>query len=132
MAVVLGYRYGVGGDAGFGGTRARASTGTRAEASTRASAKGGSGVVIPREFSPMAVRVAAPALVVRRGGERLSTLDLYERSPVLLTGPGGERVAYGAPPDRRPDRYPAVLPRCGAGLDLEPEDPAAWGVCTSG
>ncbi|WP_435131964.1 FAD-dependent oxidoreductase [Actinacidiphila sp. bgisy144] len=45
---------------------------------------------VPDEFSPRAVPGGrAPHVWVRCGGERISTLDLYERTPVLLTGPAG-------------------------------------------
>ncbi|NUP45924.1 MAG: monooxygenase [Catenulispora sp.] len=68
LAVALGYRYPVG-----------AVVGTDPEAPA-----------IPDSFeSTGAPGTRAPHLWLRRAGERLSTLDLFERSPVLLTGAGG-------------------------------------------
>jgi len=69
LAVVLGYRYPEGG----------AVVGADPQ-----------GPVVPAEFSPVAVPGGrAPHLRVERGGERISTHDLYERVPVLLAGPEG-------------------------------------------
>ncbi|WP_042417976.1 FAD-dependent oxidoreductase [Streptacidiphilus anmyonensis] len=48
------------------------------------------GPAVPERFLPGAEPGArAPHLWLRRDGVRLSTLDLYERHPVLLTGPAG-------------------------------------------
>lgn len=69
LAVALGYRYPVG-----------AVVGTDPQAPA-----------IPDSFeSTGAPGTRAPHLWLRRAGERVSTLDLFERSPVLLTGPEGE------------------------------------------
>ncbi|BBA97549.1 putative polyketide hydroxylase [Actinacidiphila reveromycinica] len=101
MPAVLGYRYPVGAVLG---------------ADPRQSA-------VPPEFSPLAVPGGrAPHLWVRRDGERISTLDLYEHTPVLLTGPQGgawydaarlaaERI--GVPLDRY---------RLGRELEIHPGD----------
>ncbi|MDH6135743.1 putative polyketide hydroxylase [Kitasatospora sp. MAA4] len=68
LAVVLGYRYP--GGAVLGADRA--------------------GPAVPEEFRPVAEPGGrAPHLWVHRDGVRLSTLDLYERAPVLLSGPEG-------------------------------------------
>ncbi len=69
MAMVLGYRYPAG-----------AVVGAPAD-----------GPVVPEDFRPVAEPGGrAPHLWVRRAGVRLSTLDLYERTPVLLSGPRGD------------------------------------------
>jgi putative polyketide hydroxylase len=69
MAVVLGYRYPEGG-AHVGADPQRPA--------------------VPDDFSPVAAPGGrAPHLWVRRGDERVSTLDLYEHVPVLLSGPDG-------------------------------------------
>ncbi|KUJ70845.1 monooxygenase [Streptomyces albus subsp. albus] len=65
----------------------------------------------------------APHLWLLRAGVRLSTLDLFERHPVLLTGPGGEDWHTAAL--RAADRLSVPLEsyRIGTGpdLDLAPE-----------
>ncbi|WP_327292653.1 FAD-dependent oxidoreductase [Streptomyces sp. NBC_01198] len=73
----------------------------------------------------------APHLWVTRGGERLSTLDLYERVPVLLTGAGsagGE--AWHSAAARVADELGVPLERyrVGAGqdADLVTEPDADW------
>ncbi|WP_329223707.1 FAD-dependent monooxygenase [Streptomyces sp. NBC_01485] len=80
----------------------------------------------------------APHLWVRRAGERISTLDLYERSLVLLSdagepGGGGEGAGRGGWHEAA-TRLAAELSlplrsyRVGSGpeADLEPEDDADW------
>ncbi|WP_042372860.1 FAD-dependent oxidoreductase [Streptacidiphilus neutrinimicus] len=68
LAVVLGYRY-----------HSDAVHGTDPEESA-----------VPEQFRPVAEPgCRAPHLWLSRDGVRLSTLDLYERGPVLLTGPAG-------------------------------------------
>jgi len=79
LAVVLGYRY-----------REGAVVGGDLEAP-----------VIPQDFRPVTEPGGrAPHMWVQQGGRRMSTLDLYERAPVLLSGPdagdwheAGRRVA---------------------------------------
>lgn len=71
----------------------------------------------------------APHLAVRRGGERISTLDLYERSFVLLSGAGDPsgwheaavRIAADGP-------VPLVAYRMGEGpgAELTPEGGTDW------
>ena len=66
MAVVLGYRY-----------ASRAVSGAPADAQA-----------VPENFRPTAEPGGrAPHMWLQQDGERLSTLDLYEKFPVLLTGP---------------------------------------------
>ncbi|MER5274897.1 FAD-dependent monooxygenase [Streptomyces sp. NPDC002809] len=70
----------------------------------------------------------APHLWVRRAGERISTLDLYERSFVLLTDAAD--VAWRQAASRVGDRLGARLDAFGIGTgpggDLEPEAGADW------
>ncbi|MFP8907050.1 FAD-dependent oxidoreductase [Streptomyces atacamensis] len=71
----------------------------------------------------------APHMWLRRAGERISTLDLYERSPVLLAGAGaaaGWHEAAGRVAEKL--SVPLVAYRVGAGADadLVPEDGADW------
>ncbi|WP_410534846.1 FAD-dependent oxidoreductase [Streptomyces sp. KL2] len=71
----------------------------------------------------------APHMWLRRAGERISTLDLYERSPVLLAGAGaaaGWHEAAGRVAEKL--SVPLVAYRIGAGADadLVPEDGADW------
>ncbi|WP_393053811.1 FAD-dependent oxidoreductase [Streptomyces sp. LN549] len=70
----------------------------------------------------------APHLWVRRAGERISTLDLYERSFVLLTDAAD--VAWRQAAARVGDRLGARLDAFGIGTgpggDLEPEAGADW------
>ncbi|MCX5144788.1 MULTISPECIES: FAD-dependent monooxygenase [unclassified Streptomyces] len=70
----------------------------------------------------------APHLWVRRAGERISTLDLYERSFVLLTD--ASDVAWRRAAARVGDRLGARLDAFGIGTgpggDLEPEAGADW------
>jgi putative polyketide hydroxylase len=73
----------------------------------------------------------APHLWMARGGERLSTLDLYRGRFVLVAGPAGDGWADGA---RRLD-VPAGLDVHQVGGDLDDPDgewPAAHGVSGSG
>jgi putative polyketide hydroxylase len=70
----------------------------------------------------------APHMWLRRGSERLSTFDLYEKSPVLLTddGPGGD--AWQAAARRVADELsvPLECHRVGPSGDLVPEDGGDW------
>ncbi|SEQ13382.1 FAD-dependent oxidoreductase [Streptomyces radiopugnans] len=71
----------------------------------------------------------APHMWLRRAGERISTLDLYERSPVLLAGAGaaaGWHEAAGRVAEKL--SVPLVAYRVGAGAeaDLVAEDGADW------
>ncbi|MFJ8110685.1 FAD-dependent oxidoreductase [Streptomyces sp. NPDC096132] len=74
----------------------------------------------------------APHLWVRRRGERISTLDLYERDLILLSDGGddaGEPGAWHEAAARLADResIPLVPYRVGADdADLMPEDGADW------
>ncbi|GGO89877.1 FAD-dependent oxidoreductase [Wenjunlia tyrosinilytica] len=105
MPVVLGYRYASGSVVG-------ADRGTP---------------TVPERFRVTAEPGSrAPHMWVHRDGERMSTLDLYENSPVLLSGPGGQawHLAGRQVADRLAvplDRY-----RVGDGLDLVPELGADW------
>ncbi|WP_078901048.1 FAD-dependent oxidoreductase [Actinacidiphila yeochonensis] len=75
------------------------------------------------EFSPVAVLGGrAPHLWVRRGGERISTLDLFERVPVLLAAPGAE--AWYEAAWEAAEHTGVPLERYLIGRDLVPE-PAA-------
>ena len=85
--------------------------------------------VVPERFRPSGEPgTRAPHLWCFRYGTRLSTLDLYERSPVLLSGPAGQawhdagaRLAAesGVPLDR-------YLVGTGPDHDLAPEPGADW------
>ncbi|WP_328629182.1 FAD-dependent monooxygenase [Streptomyces sp. NBC_00353] len=68
----------------------------------------------------------APHLWVRQSGERKSTLDLYERSFVLLFD--GSDVAWRRAAVRVADRLSVRLDAfgIGSGSDLEPENGADW------
>ncbi|MGW5274534.1 FAD-dependent oxidoreductase [Streptomyces sp. NPDC004044] len=68
----------------------------------------------------------APHLWVRQSGERKSTLDLYERSFVLLSD--GSDMAWRRAAVRVADRLSVRLDAfgIGAGSDLEPENGADW------
>ncbi|WP_326734228.1 FAD-dependent oxidoreductase [Streptomyces sp. NBC_01022] len=70
----------------------------------------------------------APHLWVRRAGERISTLDLYERSFVLLTDAADVawRQAAARVGERLGVRLDAFGIGTGPGGDLEPEAGAAW------
>ncbi|MGF1428550.1 FAD-dependent oxidoreductase [Kitasatospora sp. LaBMicrA B282] len=105
LAVVLGYRYD----------------------STAVLGAAGSGP-LPEEFRPVAEPGGrAPHLWLTRDGERLSTLDLYEQTPVLLCGSrGGSWQAAG---ERAAAQLgvPLACHRVGADGDLVPEAGADWG-----
>ncbi|MFF3126424.1 FAD-dependent oxidoreductase [Streptomyces sp. NPDC057908] len=68
----------------------------------------------------------APHLWVRQAGDRKSTLDLYERTLVLLTD--GADVAWRRAAARVADRLSVRLQAygIGPGADLEPENGADW------
>ncbi|MEV8452370.1 FAD-dependent monooxygenase [Streptomyces sp. NPDC052095] len=68
----------------------------------------------------------APHLWVRQGGERKSTLDLYEQTLVLLTD--GEDTVWRRAAERVAARLTVRLPAygIGPGSDLEPEGGADW------
>ncbi|MFB8033545.1 FAD-dependent oxidoreductase [Streptomyces sp. NPDC056004] len=68
----------------------------------------------------------APHLWVHQGGERKSTLDLYEHTFVLLTD--GTDVTWRRAAARVADRLSVRLQAygIGAGSDLEPENGADW------
>lgn len=68
----------------------------------------------------------APHLWVHQGGERKSTLDLYEQTLVLLTD--GADVAWRRAAARVADRLQVRLQAygIGPGADLEPENGANW------
>lgn len=107
MAVVLGYRYD----------------------STAVVDSAADGSPVPQDFRPIAEPGGrAPHLWVRRGGARVSTLDLYETAPVLLSGPEGG--AWHAAGQRVAERLgvPLACYRVGpdAQHDLVPEDGADW------
>ncbi|MEU9389404.1 FAD-dependent monooxygenase [Streptomyces sp. NPDC048324] len=74
----------------------------------------------------------APHMWLRHHGERISTLDLYEKSLVLLSGagePGGWHEAAVRLAARTP--APLVSYRVGTGPDAElvPEEGADWAQC---
>jgi len=86
------------------------------------------GLIIPPEFRPTAEPGSrAPHMWLARSGARLSTLDLYEQAPVLLSGPdGGPWHAAGlraAGPG-----LPLACYRVGhdPACDLTPEGDADW------
>jgi putative polyketide hydroxylase len=105
LAVVLGYRY-------------------------HSSAVAGAGTVpvVPPDFQPDAEPGGrAPHMWLDRSGTRLSTLDLYERTPVLLTGrDGGAWHAAGL--RAAGHGVPLACYRVGRGpeYDLVPADGADW------
>ncbi|MFG2892540.1 FAD-dependent oxidoreductase [Streptomyces sp. NPDC048248] len=68
----------------------------------------------------------APHMWVRRAGDRLSTLDLYERSIVLLTGPNGAAWRAGAAGVAERWSVPLDIYGVGPGSDddLAPEEGA--------
>lgn len=113
LAVVLGYRY----------------------ASSAISGGPADAEAIPQDFRPGAEPGSrAPHMWLHRAGERVSTLDLYEKSPVLLTGPeGGEWHRAGQDLASRTG-VPLDCYRVGrggeepasAGADLVPEQDADW------
>jgi putative polyketide hydroxylase len=106
LAMVLGYRY-------------------------RSSAVAGAprdGQVVPPEFAPTAEPGSrAPHMWLARSGARLSTLDLYEQAPVLLSGPdGGAWHAAGL--RAAAHGLPLACYRVGHGpdYDLTPQDGSDW------
>lgn len=70
----------------------------------------------------------APHMWLRRGADRLSTLDLYERSPVLLTDAGPEGAVWQAAARQVADRLSVPLEcyRVGPSGDLVPEGDGDW------
>ncbi|MFF8232842.1 FAD-dependent oxidoreductase [Streptomyces caelestis] len=70
----------------------------------------------------------APHMWVRRDGARISTLDLYERSFVLLAGPAGQEWRRAAEQASRNLGVPveAYLVGDGPDHDLAPEPDADW------
>ncbi|MFF8592198.1 FAD-dependent oxidoreductase [Streptomyces sp. NPDC015220] len=66
--------------------------------------------------------------VTTRDGRRISTLDLYERSFVVLTGPGGEAWRTAARGVTAHLGIPVEGYVVGADHDLAPEDGADWTV----
>ena len=86
------------------------------------------GVVVPQDFLPTAEPGSrAPHMWLDRSGARLSTLDLYERTPVLLSGPDGG--AWHAAGLRAAGQgVPLACYRVGRGAeyDLTPEDGSDW------
>jgi putative polyketide hydroxylase len=86
------------------------------------------GSLIPQDFRPTAEPGSrAPHMWLKRSGKRLSTLDLYERTPVLLSGPDGE--AWHAAGMRAAGRgVPLACYRVGHGADydLVPDDGSDW------
>ena len=86
------------------------------------------GVVVPQDFLPTAEPGSrAPHMWLDRSGARLSTLDLYERTPVLLSGPdGGPWHAAGL--RAAGQGVPLACYRVGHGAeyDLTPEDGSDW------
>jgi putative polyketide hydroxylase len=86
------------------------------------------GSLIPQDFRPTAEPgTRAPHMWLKRSGKRLSTLDLYERTPVLLSGPDGG--AWHAAGMRAAGRgVPLACYRVGHGADydLVPDDGSDW------
>ncbi|MEU4261688.1 FAD-dependent oxidoreductase [Streptomyces argenteolus] len=70
----------------------------------------------------------APHMWVGRGGQRVSTLDLYEQSFVLLCDAGHPewRAAAGRVAERLAIRLDAFAIGSGPGADLEPMEGADW------
>ena len=70
----------------------------------------------------------APHMWLRRGTDRLSTLDLYENSPVLLTDDTSGGDAWQAAARRVAERMPVPLEchRVGPSGDLVPDSDAGW------
>lgn len=102
LAMVLGYRY-----------ASAATSGAPAGAET-----------VPHEFRPSAEPGGrAPHMWLLQDGERLSTQDLYQKVPILLTGPEG--AVWQAAAERLADRtgLPLACYRVGPGADddLVPE-----------
>ncbi|MDJ0345166.1 FAD-dependent monooxygenase [Streptomyces sp. H10-C2] len=88
-----------------------------------------SGPAVPEEFRPVAEPGGrAPHLWLRQDGRRVSTLDLYEQWPVLLSGPAGG--AWHAAGERIAARtgIPLVCHQVDPAEQdlLAPEDAADW------
>ncbi|HTU76034.1 MAG TPA: FAD-dependent monooxygenase [Trebonia sp.] len=106
LAMVLGYRY----------------------SSTAVVGAPRDGLVVPPEFEVTAEPGSrAPHMWLDRSGTRLSTLDLYERVPVLLSGPGGGTWHAAGLRAARQGR-PLACYQVGQGpeCDLRPEDGSDW------
>ena len=106
LAMVLGYRY-----------RSNAVAGAPRD-----------GLVVPQDFQPTAEPGSrAPHMWLKRSGARLSTLDLYERTPVLLSGPDG-RAWHAAGMQVAGQGVPLACYRVGHGAeyDLAPDDGSDW------
>jgi putative polyketide hydroxylase len=106
LAMVLGYRY-----------RSSAVVGAPA-----------GGPVIPPDFQPAAEPGGrAPHMWLDRAGARLSALDLYERAPVLLSGPeGGGWHAAGLRAAGRGIPLACYRVGHGADCDLVPAGGSDW------
>ncbi|MEU3463924.1 FAD-dependent monooxygenase [Streptomyces sp. NPDC006733] len=107
LAVVLGYRYREG--AVVGGAPEQPA--------------------VPEEFTPRAEPGGrAPHLWLRQDGVRVSTLDLYERTPVLLSGPDGDAWHGAGLSIAGRSGIPLACYRVGPDEDhdLVPEDGADW------
>ncbi|WP_405020617.1 FAD-dependent monooxygenase [Kitasatospora sp. NBC_00070] len=107
LAVALGYRYPVGAVVGTDPT----------------------GPAVPERFEAVGEPGSrAPHVWVHRAGVRLSTLDLFETSPTLLTGPEGEPWYLAA--QRAAERLGVPLAAYRIGTDpaheLAPEPGADW------
>jgi putative polyketide hydroxylase len=86
------------------------------------------GSVVSQDFQPTAEPGSrAPHMWLKRSGARLSTLDLYERTPVLLSGPDG-RAWHAAGMQVAGQGVPLACYRVGHGAeyDLAPDDGSDW------
>jgi putative polyketide hydroxylase len=105
LAVVLGYRYASGAVPGV--------------------EPGSPDTAVPPEFRPVATPGGrAPHQWMTSDGTRLSTLDLYERTPVLLSGP--EDGAWQAAGKQAAERLGVPISCLRVGHDLLPEPDADW------
>jgi len=86
------------------------------------------GAVVPQDFRPTAEPGSrAPHMWLDRSGTRLSTLDLYEHTPVLLSGrDGGAWHAAGLRAAGRGVPLACYRVGHGAEYDLVPEDGSDW------
>jgi len=86
------------------------------------------GVVVPPDFRPAAEPGSrAPHMWLERSGVRLSTLDLYEQTPVLLSGrDGGAWHAAGLRAAEQGVPLGCYRVGRGAEYDLVPEDGSDW------
>jgi putative polyketide hydroxylase len=66
----------------------------------------------------------APHLWLERGGQRLSTLDLFDTAFVVLTGPNGDAWREAAAEIGRQEQIPLQVYRLGAGASTDLADPA--------